>query len=255
MSVSPDPSTFRVLMPESGVKRCSGCLQVKPVAEFHLQRDYKLRTVRPMACCRDCHRRRVARHYDAKRRRNGIQPRPPKRNERGEVRCAHCERYLPPDHFRFRRDSNLSGKVYSSYCQACMREMYKWQWRKNVATGKAERNRERELQRRREKAAKERKERQRFGRDALRILGRRGFTATDISRLAGLDVNAVRDWTTGRTVPNRDSVERLHVLLAATSDYPLGERPRKWGRPHPDVPRLQERTLPAIDLIDKGRRR
>ena len=56
MSVSPDPSTFRLVLPESGEKRCNGCLRTKPVAEFHLQRDYKLRTVRPMGRCRDCQR-------------------------------------------------------------------------------------------------------------------------------------------------------------------------------------------------------
>ena len=254
MSVSPDPSTFRVLLPESGVKRCCGCLKTKPLSEFSLQRDYRLRTVRPMGQCRDCHRRRSARHYDAKRRRQGTTPRPPKRNERGEVRCAACERYLPADRFRFRREAKHKGKVYDSYCQDCKRDFYKWEWLKAKATGKAARSRARELERRCRKAAKERAERQRFSRDALSILSRRGFIAADIARMGRFDHNTLRDWTTGRTVATRSSVEKLQVLLTATSSYALGA-PRKWGRSHPDLPMLLARIDPALDLIDERRSR
>lgn len=173
-------------------------------------------------------------------------PRPERRdrvNQRGEIHCCNCHAYLPANRFRWLHPPSWTKPRWASYCNDCQRELDRMRWRGE----RREKNNQSRLVRQRRQQQAARRERAGFVRDAIGTLQRRGFTKSEIARLAGFSVTAIFRWESGRNGPTTNVSHRLGIVLWETREYPLADAPAYRRRlPHPDLAMLLSRIAPQL---------
>lgn len=182
--------------------------------------------------CRECRAKQ--------RRAKGIPERHQRYDARGRVWCTNCKQYLEADHFKRHPQR---PHTFWSYCKDCTRVLDRLRW-----TGdRQRRHNESRTRRQKQRTSLELRERRDFVADAIRLLGRRGFTLTDVSKLAGVSLTSVYEWRdkARRVTPN--AAERFAVVLRATAHLPNGDQPAyRRRRPHPELEGLIARLGPEL---------
>jgi hypothetical protein len=227
----------------------------------------RAKTPKPTKVCRSCQRELPRRLFPAtggkspvtgeryggarcsdclakERRANGIPVRHQRRNARGDVWCNRCRRYLSPD--RFTRHPQRPH-TYWSYCRDCVhvidRERYhRTKFRADKAAGAFERTRRKARRRDREH-----RERGRFVAGAIDTLRRRGFTKSEVARLARVSMSQLYGWLDFTQRPTPAIEARFGELLVATAHLPMGIPPFRRRLPHPEL----ERLLSATDGLEE----
>ncbi len=167
----------------------------------------------------------------------------PRVNTRGDVWCFSCRQYLPS--LRFRR--HPSRPAWWSYCRDCTRAIDRQRTRCIPGTPEWRAATEGRVRRKRRQRARERRGRVFFVRDAILLLRRRGFTKTEVAKLAGVSLGSLLKWEGGETVPDPNVAERFVVVLRETGHLPAGPTPEARRRlPHPELPTLLARCGPLV---------
>jgi hypothetical protein len=174
--------------------------------------------------------------------------RPSRYNARGWVYCRHCQHYKHPDDFK--RHPSRPGKLWS-YCRDCVREIDRERYRRKTSTlAGAEEALEKRLARQHRQRKAERKERRSFVLHAIGLLRRRGFTKTEISRLADVSLTSVIEW---EAKPERKITpavaQRFEVLIRETAHLPFGEPVSRRRRPHPHYDEVYARVHEHVTAI------
>lgn len=140
----------------------------------------------------------------------GSRPRAHRRNARGELRCADCGGYFPPDCFHTQSRRN----DYRSYCRTCAPKRRKARaiktasnpelWARELAYKAAYARKRRHAQQ---------SQRRFFALETLRLLYERGWSQSAVSRRAGIAQQALIDWRHGQ-VPRAKTVKRLSDFFA-----------------------------------------
>ena len=170
---------------------------------------------------------------------------PPKRNARGEIRCADCGVYWPSSEY-------YSG--HTAYCKRCERA-----YSRSVARMKYRIDPEyrKTLQARAAAARKattaelqrERAERRRTVSKAIDTVISRGFLIREIAELTSTNADAVSDWRRQRVnVQPAVEARMLRLLVATNGIHPTGKpRPRgPQSGEHPLMDVLRARMRPVV---------
>lgn len=176
----------------------------------------------------------------------GVPVRHKRRNARGDVWCNHCERYLRPDAFRFVQYPSMPAPKFWAYCIACTQEIdrdryHRTKFRIDKAAGAFERTKRKAGRRKQEY-----RERTKFVTGAIDTLRRRGFTKSEVAKLARVSMTQLYGWNEGTQRPTPAIEARFGELLVATSRFPLGDRPVRRRIPHPELAAI----LAATDGLD-----
>lgn len=109
--------TIRRMLPavEASNKRCSECLEVKPLAEFY---SHKTTADGASGACRDCTKARTLRNSDAKRGGPTVRRMPPP--GQGNKRCNTCREVKPVAEFYPRKRGDLTAS-----CRVCTKAQTK----------------------------------------------------------------------------------------------------------------------------------
>lgn len=168
----------------------------------------------------------------------------PRYDGHGNVYCHNCATYLPASAFAWRTAPSLDRPRYSSYCRPCQRMLDRLRW----SGERRQRNNASRLIRQKRQQQREQRERREFVAHAITVLRRRGLTMTDISKLAGVSVEAVAAWERNRRQVTPPVAERIAVVLRETAYLPIGDTPAYRRRlPHPDLPRLLDRCRSQVE--------
>lgn len=167
----------------------------------------------------------------------------PRINQRGEVLCHNCDRYLPADHFRWMDCPSIAKPRFWSYCYDCTRQLDRLRWRGE----RRERNNQTRIIRRRRQQAAERTERQHFVTTSIDLLRRRGFTKAEIAKLCGVSWTTLLSWERGERRVTMNGSRRIGIVVWETRYLKAGPEPCYRRRlPHPDLAMLLARIEPQL---------
>lgn len=166
-------------------------------------------------------------------------------NARGEVWCNYCQRYRHAD--TFKPHPSRPGKLWT-YCRECTREIDRIRYRAKVSTPEGRRAvMAGRVERHRRLRQREVKDRSKFVESAVDTLLRRGFTLSEVARLAGFSVGIIYGWRYGKT-PSLAAENRLAIVLRETAHLPIGDIPTfRRRKPHPELAFLIKRLAPQLE--------
>lgn len=165
-------------------------------------------------------------------------------NARGEVWCNNCKTYQHADNFKRHPQR---PHTFWTYCKPCVREIDRMRYRAKAKTPAGKESIRRRVERKRAQSHREMTERKAFIAKAIELLGRRGFTVSEIAKLAGVGLTNVYKWRAMKHRPTPAVEARFAIVLRETGHLPVGpERAFRRRSPHPELASLLERLAPQI---------
>lgn len=170
---------------------------------------------------------------------------PPKRNARGETRCAICGVYKAADAF-------YASRHHRSYCIVCERSYALQVANHRYRTDPEYRERHKAAGCARAKARSREhqaslSERRDIVQNAVTTLRERGLVYREIGELCGVSMAAVELWARGDVIPQEAAEARVLHLLILTHGFPPMTRPRGvYAIQHPQIERLRKAMQPVL---------
>lgn len=187
--------------------------------------------------CRDCEER--------ERRAAGVPKRHPRYNARGEVWCNRCQRYQHADNYR--PHPNRPGTFWS-YCKACTIQLDRERYHRKKLTPAGWKAQDRRAERARVQAKREFRERTDFVVRGIDLLGKRGFTLSEIGKLIDISLGNIYGWTRHGVRPTPAVAERVAIALRETAHLKAqATKPYRRRIPHSELSELLDRIAPQLE--------